>query len=180
MNTEPVLSERPLPPVHERIVELRRMARTWLEALPKRHSRKVRIDRATETAILSVEQAALGIREQRHLTAARTAMIRCAGNFRLLRIDEELGSLIYDEARRRIDQIVSALENMMLPKTAESNPTPVMPELAAAPADGKLAKAVTDLEMLLEQADREARRLVTSEAPIVAPAEMPDAESPAG
>jgi hypothetical protein len=180
MNMDPVLSERSLPPVHARIVELRRMARTWLEPLPKRHSRKVRIDKATETAILSVEQALLGIREQRHLTAARTAMIRCAGNFRLLRIDEELGSLVYDEARRRIDQIVAALENMMSPGATESSPTPATPELEPAPIAGKLAKPVTDLEALLDQADRDARRLVTAEPSALVPPEIPDAESPAG
>jgi hypothetical protein len=180
MNAELVLSDRPLPPVHERIVELRRSARTWLEALPKRHSRKVRIDRATETAILSVEQASLGIREQRHLTAARTAMIRCAGNFRLLRIDDELGTLVYDEARRRIDQIVSALENLMTPATGEPSPTPAMPEMEPAPVDGKFSKSVTDLEALLEQADRVARLLVMTEAQVLVPTAIPDAESPAG
>jgi hypothetical protein len=104
MPTKLFHAEVPLPAVHGAIVELHLIIARGLAP--------VRIRRATERAAIAVEHAAAGHRRRYNLQRAHEAMITTRSLMRLLYLEEMIEGGAYHHLRRRIEQILSGLEQL--------------------------------------------------------------------
>ena len=112
MPTSTAFSEGPLPAVHAAALELHLVAIGWLASVRQRNSKVSRIRRATERTALAVEAATAGHRRSYHLGRAHEAMVSSLGLFRLLYLEGHIDARVFDQARRRIDQILAGLDQL--------------------------------------------------------------------
>src|SRR6476659_876589 len=104
----PSCSTRPLPAVHAAALELDLLSSRWLvdiqcSAVPKSQ-------RAAESAVIAIELASAGHRRKHHVRRAQESAVVCQAAFRLLFARGMLDVRTYDEARRRVDQLLAGLD----------------------------------------------------------------------
>jgi hypothetical protein len=112
MQTKPFHSERPLPAVHAAILELHIVNIGLLASVQLRNSEIGQIRRATGRAAIAIEHATAGHRRRDNLRRAHEAMMTCHGLTQLLHLEGMIDARTYGLVRRRIDQIVSGLEQL--------------------------------------------------------------------
>jgi hypothetical protein len=98
-----------LPSVHAAMEDFHKKTLEWLARAPSLFTS--RIHRATLTATIAVSSAALGNgSRERQVARAKAAIIPCHQVFRLLCMGGHVNAVVFDEARRRIDQILAGLD----------------------------------------------------------------------
>jgi hypothetical protein len=103
-------SSRALPSVYSCIEALHACALKWMRGAPSIYLSRVR--RATVGAGLAVLSASHGSRVRYNLVRAREAILPCLGVLRFLRLEGHASDNDVADACRRIDQILSGLEQL--------------------------------------------------------------------
>lgn len=111
-NTNPATPVHEVHPIHDVIVDLHFFAKEWLVRVQQLKTEVARIRRATARAAGAFEVACSGDRRAYHLRLVRESMRWCRSSFRLLFLEGHIAAPVYDEARRRIDQIESGLKRL--------------------------------------------------------------------
>jgi len=109
-NTNPATPVHEVHSIHDVIIDLHFFAKGWLERVRQLRTEVARIRRATARAAGAFEVACSGERRAYHLRLVRESMRWCRSSFRLLFLEGHIAAQVYDEARRRIDQIESGLK----------------------------------------------------------------------
>jgi hypothetical protein len=123
-----------------------------------------RVRRVTENAVIALEIASLGHRPQHHLRRAQEAVAVCQSAFRILYARGQIDVRVFDEARRRIEQVVVGLDR--LSDTPEKDwSSAKLPPLEAPfeqPAVPQSVSAVRDIVVEVSEIERAVNELIES------------------
>jgi hypothetical protein len=111
-NKKPAAPAHEVHPIHDVIVDLHFFAKEWLESVRQLRTEVARIRRATARAAGALQVASRGDRRKHHLRLVRESMGWCRSSFLLLFLEGHIPAEVYDEARRRIDQIDSGVKRL--------------------------------------------------------------------
>src|SRR3954468_3878655 len=102
MKTKPFAVET-IHPIHTSLIEFHLLTKNWLAGIGSSEISRMR--RATARAVGAVEVASAGFRRAHHLRLAQESLRWMRSGFGLLFLEKVISPEVFDEARRRLDQI---------------------------------------------------------------------------
>jgi hypothetical protein len=150
---KPSLTAIPAHPIHAALEKLHLLVRDLLAGVESPEATRMR--RATARALVTVEVAAAGLRRDHHLKVAMEALVSTRAGFRLLFLEGKVAAETVDEARRRINRILTALDGL---NAAEGDWSKVeLPALEDAPKDLAQDPTIKGLRRVVARAAAVAR-----------------------
>lgn len=160
------LAERPLPAVHEAIMELQSFVDRFLESVPVKTCDVTRISRAIERACLAIELGSNSERWEHHLNRAKDAIVLSLGLFRQLCRRRLIDGSSFALIERRISRVFAGLEQLGESSKADWASVPMPPEEADRPDEQPGASpAVAVLTRVIARASAAFRALRQARAP---------------
>jgi hypothetical protein len=158
------LSERPLPAVHEAIMELQSFVDRFLASVPVKSCDATRISRALERACLAIELGANNARRKHHLNRAKDAIVLSLGLFRQLCRRQLIDGGSFVLLERRMSRVFAGLEK--LDETGEAGwASAPMPPEEVAPPQPQSSPAVAVLTRVIAHASAAFRALGQARRP---------------
>jgi hypothetical protein len=131
--------------VQDCLFDLHLIVMQFLKAVKARRSLVGQIERATTSAVLAFEQATVGLRPRYQLRRTRAALAVCHRGFKMLCFESSVGTRVFDEVRRRVEQLRSVFEE--LERTpAEDWQMVSIPPLRSASLDDKEDRTLVELQ----------------------------------
>lgn len=169
MKNKPALSQRERSAICAAAIDLELLCARLLSHL--REPKVTKIRRATERTSLAIELAAtVGYRRDSNLRRIVADMATTLLLVRTLHLEGKIGSRVCDYLRRRIDQIVSGVEQMSTTRPDEWSAL-ALPVLEPEVADPEQNPERLLAQAILQRIDEIARSLLTEERPAAEPSE---------
>jgi hypothetical protein len=160
------LADRPLPAVHEAIMELQSFVDRFLESVPMKTCDITRISRAIERACLAIELGANSKRRKPHLNRAKDAIVLSLGLFRQLCRRQLIDGSSFALIERRISRVFAGLEQLGESGEANWTSAPMPPEEVDRPdQQPQSSPAVAVLTRVIARASAAFRALRQARAP---------------
>jgi hypothetical protein len=101
------------------LMDLHLITMRVLKEVNARRSLVGQIERATTNAVLAFEQAIVGYRQRYQMRRTHAALVVCRKSFRMLCLEGYVERRVFDEVRRRVDQLMEVFARLERAPAAE-------------------------------------------------------------